>query len=356
MSQSRDTLQGALTSDNVQAFLRVIRQGESSQEADAYTIMFGGAHFESFADHPRQLHTVGALKSTAAGAYQFLQRTWDALVKQYAFADFTPQSQDEAAVALIAGRKALDDVIAGRIVDALRKCAPEWASLPGATYGQPTQKLTSALAVYAQHGGQLAVSEPPPLAPPPPSQPQEQPVMAPLIIPILSAIASFIPALKDLGFGSGSEVANRNVAAGALVAQKLVEVTQSANLQEAAEKIQSDPAMLETAKTAVQDIVYSLSEIGGGVGEARKAAQESDGDWRKVIFSFPFLLAVALMPLVYAVVVAALIKTPWLAEMSGEMRSFVINSVMMFGLGSVIGYVYGTTMSSAKKDALIASK
>jgi hypothetical protein len=59
-------------------------------------------------------------------------------------------------VFLINRRKALDDVIAGRINEAIRKCAPEWASLPGSSYGQPTQKLQKALEVYAAYGGQAA--------------------------------------------------------------------------------------------------------------------------------------------------------------------------------------------------------
>jgi hypothetical protein len=73
--------------------------------------MFGGGLFDSFADHPRQAITrsLGGkpITSTASGAYQFLSRTWDGLVKQYGFTDFSPKNQDLGAVALVAGRGAL---------------------------------------------------------------------------------------------------------------------------------------------------------------------------------------------------------------------------------------------------------
>jgi muramidase (phage lysozyme) len=333
---TRDDLLAALQSNNVQAFLRLIRQGESSQNEDAYTVMFGGSHFESFADHPRQVHTAGGYTSSAAGAYQFLQRTWDSLVKQYGFTDFSPINQDCAAVALIAGRGALQDVLAGRIDAAIRKCGKEWASLPGSPYGQPTQKQDKAIETYLGYGGSLADS---PVPVPPVSQ--EVKPMAPLVLPILSALTSLIPQLGQL-FGSGSEVANRNIAAGSILAQKITEVTQSVNLQEAAEKIQNDPQALQAARNAVRDTLPQITEAGGGgIEGARKAAEATGGDWRKVVFTFPFLLFVALVPLIYAVVAAALVKQPWLAEFSDDARMMVITAVINLILGSIIGYVYG---------------
>lgn len=159
---TRDELREILDDKNVQAFLRVIRAGEGTSDVLGYRRMFGGDLFDGFKDHPRQLHTRktkhGPLASTAAGAYQFLSRTWDALVKQYGFEDFSPKNQDEAAVALIVGRDAIGDVIGGRFDAAVRKCAPEWASLPGSPYGQPTKTFTQALEVYASAGGQIATT------------------------------------------------------------------------------------------------------------------------------------------------------------------------------------------------------
>jgi muramidase (phage lysozyme) len=157
---TRDELRLCLDDPNVQAFLQVIRAGEGTSDLDGYRRMFGGALFDSFRDHPRQLHTCqtrhGPLSSTAAGAYQFLSRTWTALVDQYGFEDFSRQNQDEAAVALIDGRGALQDVIGGRFSEAIRKCCKEWASLPGAGYNQPERTFAQALEVYASNGGRIA--------------------------------------------------------------------------------------------------------------------------------------------------------------------------------------------------------
>lgn len=151
---TKDDLISALRNENVRAFLTMLRLGEGTKGPDGYRTMFGGELFENnYADHPRRPVRRGTLVSTAAGAYQFLERTWDALVKQYGFADFSPANQDLGGVALIAGRGALADVIAGRFDVAVAKCAKEWASLPGSPYGQPTVTLARALEEYEACGG-----------------------------------------------------------------------------------------------------------------------------------------------------------------------------------------------------------
>lgn len=168
-------LADALANPNVRAFLRMLRHGEGTSSDDGYQIMFGGDRFTSFADHPRRAITkkLGGkpITSTAAGAYQFLSRTWDALVKQYGFADFSPANQDLGAIALILGRKALDDVIAGRFEQAVIKCNREWASLPGSPYGQPVVTMAKARQVYELHGGQYFETPPGPEVPRPPEPP-----------------------------------------------------------------------------------------------------------------------------------------------------------------------------------------
>lgn len=150
-------LVAALENSNVRAFLRMLRHGEGTSGENGYSVMFGGGTFDGFNDHPRKVITrkLGgtAISSSAAGAYQFLTRTWDALVKQYGFKDFSPKNQDLACVALILGRKALDDVVAGRFEEAVRKCNKEWASLPGSPYGQPVVTMEQAKAEYENYGG-----------------------------------------------------------------------------------------------------------------------------------------------------------------------------------------------------------
>lgn len=140
---------------NVQAFLKVIRTGEGTADAAGYSRMFGGGQFAGFADHPRQTISKGGYRSTAAGAYQFLSTTWDETRRLMGLGDFSPPNQDLAAVGRIAARRALDDVLAGNFAAAVRKCAWEWASLPGSPYGQPVISWDRAAAVYAANGGTL---------------------------------------------------------------------------------------------------------------------------------------------------------------------------------------------------------
>lgn len=145
---------------NVQALLRVIRRGEGTADPDGYRRMFGGKLFTSYADHPRTAQTYtlrngGTLTSTAAGAYQFLARTWDETARAMGLKDFTPTSQDWGAVGRIAARGALEDVKAGRFDTAIEKIAREWASMPGSPYGQPVISLATARSTYASAGGTL---------------------------------------------------------------------------------------------------------------------------------------------------------------------------------------------------------
>jgi len=143
----------ALDNANVKAFLRVIRSGEGTADQGGYNRLFGGGTFSSFADHPRQVIKKSGYTSSAAGAYQFITSSWDETKRVMGLVDFSPTSQDFAAIGRIAARGALDDVIAGRFDTALGKVAREWASMPGSPYGQPVISLATARNVYASNGG-----------------------------------------------------------------------------------------------------------------------------------------------------------------------------------------------------------
>ena len=142
-----------LQNANVQAILRVIRTGEGTADSGGYSRLFGGGTFSSFADHPRQKVTRWGLTSTAAGAYQFLASSWDETKRAMGLKDFSPASQDLAAVGRLAMRGALNDVLEGRFTTAIRKINKEWASLPGSPYGQRTMQFSAALAIYEGTGG-----------------------------------------------------------------------------------------------------------------------------------------------------------------------------------------------------------
>lgn len=355
---TRDELRAALRHSNVQAFLHVIRAGEGTADDAGYGRFFGGSMFTDFSDHPRRAITAGRYTSTAAGAYQFLSRTWDGLVRQYGFADFGRESQDEAAVALIAGRKALADVIAGRIEAAIAKCAREWASLPGSPYGQPTRTLEQALATYAQHGGALEpVPEPPlvqldqaviPDRPAPPKDP-EGVTMPPFLLAALPALIEAIPKLGKL-FGSGEEVAERNVATVQTVAQIVQDATGARNIQEAVETIKADPAMAQAATAAIEARWYDLAESGGGgIEGARKADAEAraHGD---LLQSPSLWVALALLPIVYLLVLS-LIGVVGTATWSDDVRAGLSGSIISAIIGGLVGYYYGQTTSRNRQAA-----
>lgn len=142
---------------NLYAFLWMIRHAEGTAGQNGYRTMFGGGLFNSFKDHPRQKIRRRSgqkyITSTAAGAYQFLERTWDECAATLDLPDFSPASQDRAARFLIYRRGALVDVLAGRLDKAISKCNKEWASLPGSPYGQPTISKEKARVLFEQAGG-----------------------------------------------------------------------------------------------------------------------------------------------------------------------------------------------------------
>ena len=151
-------------SPNLKAFLDMIATSEGTfgKGDDGYNVIVGGALFHNgYADHPNQLVTLNkaGLKSTAAGRYQFLHRTWVALVAILGLKDFSPASQDAGCIELIRERRgALDDIEAGRFSAAVAKCAQKpaiWASLPGAGYGQHENALDTLRTAYVNAGGTL---------------------------------------------------------------------------------------------------------------------------------------------------------------------------------------------------------
>jgi muramidase (phage lysozyme)/uncharacterized protein YciI len=352
-------LAGLLDDANVKAFLAVIRAGEGTADAGGYSRHFGGAQFDNFNDHPRKAITAGLGRnqytSTAAGAYQFLARTWDGLVRQYGFADFRPSTQDIAALALIDGRKALDDVLAGRVADAVRKCNREWASLPGSPYGQPTRTMAQALAVYVAAGGAMApANESITVAADGSAEPATTPKEATMPLPLIigALLPSIIEAIPKLGklFGSGSEVAERNVKAAELAVTIVQEAVGARNAQEAAEMVAADPAAAQAAVAAVESRWYELTESGGGgIDGARKADAVAVASGEPVWRSPSFLIAVGLLPLVYMIVanVVGILGAP----LSDEVRSAIANGVVGLVLGGLIGYYYGQTTSRNRTPA-----
>lgn len=141
---------------NLKAFLIMIQYSEGTYGKDGYRKLYGGGYFNDLSKHPNIPVTKWGITSTAAGAYQILNKTWIDLQAKLKLHDFSPLSQDKAAIELIRRRKALDDVMAGRFAQAIEKCKKEWASLPGAGYGQREKNAKNLLAVYKVAGGSIS--------------------------------------------------------------------------------------------------------------------------------------------------------------------------------------------------------
>lgn len=154
---------------NLDAFLTMIQHSEGTDRfPDPYAACFGGKFtITDFADHPAVLGTwhgepldflgpaYAGKRSTAAGAYQIIKPTWIGLKSQLKLLDFSPMSQDEAAILLIRQAGALDFIQNGQIPAAIERCHEIWASLPGSTSGQPQASLAALMQAYTQHGGTI---------------------------------------------------------------------------------------------------------------------------------------------------------------------------------------------------------
>lgn len=177
---------------------------------------------------------------------------------------------------------------------------------------------------------------------------------APLIPIAIAAAQAFLPRLVELipalgaAFGSGSDTQKRNVAAAAMIADVVTKTVGEPNLQAAISKIETEPAKLAEVRAAVADILPTLVEAGGGgIKGAREAASAQSGDWRKLIFSLPFVAMLLFIPTIWAVVAAAVFKAPWLLELDAQMRGTVIGFVMGTVAGSIVMYVYGASMTKS---------
>lgn len=169
-----DFLRKALKNVNVSAFLMMIRHCEGTAAEDGYTYLFGCTPknkitFGSFDVHPnrRAKYTDKSGKkiiSTAAGAYQILWGTWKHLKVKYGFTDFTPETQDLMAVALLSEMNCVMKLMSGEFQFALDRANNIWASLPGANVNQPEKKMGECIAWYKQYGG-VDINEPPVVVP-----------------------------------------------------------------------------------------------------------------------------------------------------------------------------------------------
>lgn len=172
---------------------------------------------------------------------------------------------------------------------------------------------------------------------------KEPPMLPAFLAAALPALIESIPKLGKL-FGSGSEVAERNIKAAELAVEIVKEATGAQNAQAAAEALQADPALAQKAAQAIEARWLELTEAGGdGIAGARKAdaAQQAAGPlWH----SASFLIAILLLPLVY-LLVGSLIGVVGTATWSDDVRAGLAGSLISAIIGGLVGYYYGQTTS-----------
>lgn len=396
MRLTRREAEDALELPRVRAFLRVIRQGESSQEDSAYRMRWGGlgkpaAWFDDFSRHPRIFEpTRGGKVSSAAGAYQITATTWDSIAPPLGLYDFSPRSQDIAAVALIARRGALADVLAGRLEDAIAACRLEWTSLPGAAENNSRWTMAKARALFDSYVGAATPAtsrqddNTQPAAPIEdrsttmrpedsdrifnPDQETTMPLpIAALIGTFGPLIAQMIPQVAKLFADPESKRQQRNVEAIQIVFDTLLKATGQPNLQAAVDAMQSNPQTREAAVKAVvtEPTIMAVLEIGGGIEKAREANVAAIAADKPLWKNPALVITVMLLPLVYAVTFSVLFGSDepsgfwggfWGTGFMPETRSATVNLILGMVLGGIMGFFFGTTFGSNRKTDLIAQQ
>ncbi|MCS6791412.1 MAG: glycoside hydrolase family 104 protein [Oscillatoriaceae bacterium SKW80] len=154
MRQLYAQTEAALENANVKAFLDTIAWAEGTAGTDGYRTKYTGSKFTDYSTHPERVQCAISngrqLCSNAAGRYQFLKSTYERIAQKLGLRDFSPRSQDLAAVELIREQDALEDIQKGNIKTAFKKVSPIWAHIEGAGYGQPEYSLEKLEEVYWQ--------------------------------------------------------------------------------------------------------------------------------------------------------------------------------------------------------------
>ncbi len=142
-------------SPQMAAFLATIRWAETGTSGyeSYHKLVFNGT-FNDFSTHPKIKQCVRVsgrnVCSTAAGAYQMLDISWNDLQPDLGLKDFSPPSQDKMAIEYIRRNKAIDDVESGNVEMAFCKVGKVWASLICNDYEQHPKTIEELRNYYNQ--------------------------------------------------------------------------------------------------------------------------------------------------------------------------------------------------------------
>lgn len=392
-----DQLREALGHQNVKAFGRVVRQGESSQEEIAYRMRFPGKLFEGFDQHPQIMEPIPwkpGEQSSAAGAYQITWTTHRGLMRKYSLGPgFSPAEQDLLFVCLLDDCGALPYVLSGQFERAIHECVKGpviWTSLPGGT--ENPQAMAKAKRVYEQYGGtygeapiedkstDLPVSEPTM-----PIQDVFQSVLkvAGTVDPKISILMGLANGIvntfqplaqeklsQELGRHTNSpEIAGQMASNIMDTVKTVLKLPQNSSDIQAAAKYETEVAKNPGLARAVEEptlkdladmmpTIKALDELASqrlkDEDASRDAAlgrgmriQEGGPPWENPTF----ILAAFVLILVAYVVYRVLGEK---AGFSTDMQAFVIGAVVGTAFTSVLSFFFGSSRSSGSKDAVIS--
>jgi muramidase (phage lysozyme) len=124
-------------SPEVKAFLDTLAWTIGTLPANGYQLKLNGEEFDNFADHPRErvcgeFYGYGkeSVCANSAGRYHIISSIWDTLAQRLELNDFSPTSQDAAAVELLRERGALEDLQSGNLESAIYEASYIWVTLP----------------------------------------------------------------------------------------------------------------------------------------------------------------------------------------------------------------------------------
>ena len=148
----RQRMESLLDNPNVQRYqfgIRSAEHGDKVKDADRYSRAFGNRVIADLSKYNSDFkvpfkETNGRTNYTSAqGAYQFINPTWERVARVLGLTDFSPRSQDIAALYLMYENGSLADVQKGDFAAALNKDGKTWASLPTSKYPQPRQSVAN---------------------------------------------------------------------------------------------------------------------------------------------------------------------------------------------------------------------
>jgi lysozyme len=182
--------------------------------------------------------------------------------------------------------------------------------------------------------------------------------MGPLVVPALTILADLLPAVfKAFKGESPSKVAERNLDLVQNIANKVIptviEATKAVNVEEAIQKIQSQPDIKAAADNAVQAVYYELVEVGGGIEAAREQTRKlliEGPTWAAA--GYGFLMTVLSLTIVGGGgwMLFGLLMDP---DASPEQKGMILGAVIA-SISAVISFYFGSSASSRQSGQAMA--